>query len=95
LPAIASDSESELVALGARFTVNPCSSPSGPLTYHSREPARAYSTRLPAAVGETVPSGSAEAPAPIAGIDSLSRVDPAHTVTPSPAKSLRSRPPCA
>ncbi len=42
---------------GASGTVNPCSTPSGPFTYHSVSPSRRYSTRLPLASGAAPETG--------------------------------------
>src|SRR5438445_11217219 len=68
---------------GALATVNPCSSPDGPFTYHSTSAPRRYSTLLPLACGCAVPTARSFSPLPYASsLNDQLAAAPLFTLTP-------------
>src|SRR5205807_8689777 len=75
-----------------RGIVNPCSSPSGPFTYHSFTTPRSNHTRFPPYDGATCANGCSLPPYPIAASPTDSLNEPERTSTPE--RPNPSRRPC-
>jgi len=76
---------------GARATVKPCSSPSGPFAYHACRPGWEYVTRLSLERGAAAPRGASAVPYPIPVRRMLTLVRPDRTDTPEAVKLLDRR----
>src|SRR5207302_610388 len=75
-----------------RGIVNPCSSPSGPFTYHSFTTPRSNHTRFPPYDGATCANGCSLPPYPIAASPTDSLNEPDRTSTPHQAQPRQPRP---